>query len=111
MDQFLPVLDAAVLAVGAMLAAMTLYTAARYRELRFALVGLAIGLVGVAGGLGLLSAVEGGSVPWADLGWAPSLVLLAAEALLYVSFVATRSPTTLSETATRGGEPNPRTDP
>lgn len=85
-----PVLDALAVALGILLALIALGAARRYRDRRFALVGTALALLGLVGAVGAVALLWPGALPSADLGTVPVLLLISAEVLFYLSFVASR---------------------
>ncbi|MDE1821906.1 MAG: hypothetical protein KGJ23_13920 [Euryarchaeota archaeon] len=90
MDPLRTVLDVAVIAFGAVAAAVTLATAARYREPRFYAVGVSLAVLGAIGAVGLADLLWSGSIPDADLTATPAALLVVAEAIFYLSLVAGR---------------------
>jgi hypothetical protein len=86
-----PILDAIGFALALLLAAIALAAARRYQDLRFALVGAALAVLGLLSLVGAVDLLWPGSVPGADFGPIPALLLIGAEALFYLSFVAARS--------------------
>ena len=93
-----PILDAIGFALALLLAVIALAAARRYRDPRFALVGVALAVLGLLSLVGAVDLLWPGSVPGGDLGPIPALLLIGAEVLFYLSFVAARSWTVHSAT-------------
>jgi hypothetical protein len=93
-----PILDATAFALAVLLALIALGAARRYRERRFALVGTALAVLGLVSAVGVVDLLWPGSLPGGDLGTVPAVLIIAAEVLFYLSFVAARSGTPRSPT-------------
>jgi hypothetical protein len=87
-----PILDAIAVALAVLLAFIGFGAALRYRDLRFALVGMALSILGLVGAVGAADLLRPGTIPDGDLGTVPIVLLIASEVLLYFSFVVARSP-------------------
>jgi hypothetical protein len=91
MNEPLLVLDVIAIVLAALLALIGFGAAQRYRDRRFAFVGAALAALGFIGVVGVVDLLEPGLIPGAELGTVPVGFLILAEALLYLSFVASRS--------------------
>jgi uncharacterized membrane protein YhaH (DUF805 family) len=91
MNEIGPILDAIAFALAALLALIAVGAARRYHDRRFAMVGAALAVLGLVSVAGAVDLLWPGSIPGADLGTVPAVLLIFAEALLYLSFVAARS--------------------
>jgi hypothetical protein len=91
MNELLLVLDALAIVLAVLLALIGFGAARRYRDRRFAFVGAALTALGLVGAVGAVSLLQPGAIPGAELGTAPVAFLILAEALLYLSFVASRT--------------------
>jgi uncharacterized membrane protein (UPF0136 family) len=90
MNEIGPVLDAIAFALAVLLAYIGFAAARRYRDRRFAFVGVALTTLGLVSAVGAANLLWPGSVPGGDVGTVPAVLLIVAEALFYLSFVATR---------------------
>lgn len=90
MNDVRPILDAIAFVLAVLLALIGLAAAYRYRDPRFAFVGTALAVLGAVSAVGALDLLWPGSIPGGTLGLVPVLLLLAAEVLFYLSFVAAR---------------------
>jgi hypothetical protein len=90
-NEELLVLDAIAIILAALIAGIGIAAALRYRDRRFFFVGTALAVLGLVSGLGALDVLWPGSIPYADLGSLPVLLLIVSEALVYLSFVTSRS--------------------
>ncbi len=95
MNEIGPILDAIAFALAALLALIALGAARRYRDRRFALVGGALAVLGLVSAVGAVGLLWPGSLPGADLGTVPAMLIIGSEVLFYLSFVASR-PRTLA---------------
>lgn len=86
-----PILDAIGVALAVLLAGIALGAARRYQDRRFAFVGTALAVLGLVSAVGAVDLLWPGSLPGADLGPVPALLLIGSEVLFYLSFVAARS--------------------
>jgi hypothetical protein len=75
-----------------LLATIAFAASARYRDLRFGCIGAALAVVGLVGLLGLLNGTWSDLVPAGSSDATVLVVLIAAEALLYLSLVLARPP-------------------
>jgi hypothetical protein len=90
-NELLLVLDAVAIILAALIAGIGFAAALRYRDRRFFFVGTALAVLGLVSGLGAVDVLWPGWVPDADLGTVPVLLLIVSEALVYLSFVTSRS--------------------
>ena len=91
MNELLLVLDVIALVLAVLLALIGFGAARRYRDRRFAFVGAALTALGLVSGVGAVDLLRPGAVPGAGLGTVPAAFLILAEALIYLSLVASRS--------------------
>jgi hypothetical protein len=91
MDYLLTALETVAAGLALVLAVIALFAAQRYSERRFVFVGVGLGALGVVSLLGLVDIVADGTVPGSGLGYPTVILLLVAEALLYLSLVAKRT--------------------
>jgi hypothetical protein len=91
MNEVQLVLDAVAVALAVVLALIGFAAAYRYRDWRFSFVGIALSVLALIGGVGLVALLLPGSIPGGGLGTVPVLLLITSEVLLYLSFVASRS--------------------
>ena len=91
MNEIGPILDAIAAALAVLLSVIGGAAARRYRDRRFALVGGALAVLGLLGAIGAVALLWPGSIPGADLGPVPAALLILAEVLFYLSFVAPRT--------------------
>ncbi|MGA8303756.1 MAG: hypothetical protein WA691_04025 [Thermoplasmata archaeon] len=90
MSEIEPVLDVVALVLAILLALIGFAAAARYRDRRFAFVGVALTVLGLVSGVGLANVLWSGVIPGGHLGPTLAGLLIVSEALLYLSFVASR---------------------
>jgi hypothetical protein len=90
-NELLLVLDAVAVILAAVIAGIGFAAALRYRDRRFYFVGTALTVLGLVSALGAVDVLWPGLVPDADLGSLPVLLLIVSEALVYLSFVTSRS--------------------
>ena len=86
-DSLLVLLDACVIGLAAVLTAISLSAAYRYREMRFVCVGIALAIMGLLGLGGLLNALWSGFDAGLALGWVSAVLLLFSEIFLYLSLM------------------------
>jgi hypothetical protein len=91
MNELLLVLDLIAVVLAVLLALIGFGAARRYRDRRFAFVGAALTALGLVGAVGAVDLLSPSAVPGAELGTIPVAFLILAEALLYLSFVASRT--------------------
>lgn len=91
MDVALALLDVFIAGTGAVLSSIAFGGARRYKEPRFALVGLGVAVLALAGAVAAASVIGGVTAPQIQLGVFPASVVLAAEILLYLSVVLRRT--------------------
>jgi hypothetical protein len=85
------VLDSVAVVLAAVLAAIGLAAAVRYRDWRFASIGIALVGLGLVGVVGAVNTLWPGAIPGGDVGTTPILLVIMSEALLYISLVTSRS--------------------
>ncbi len=90
-NELLLVLDAIAIVLAALLGLIAFSAARRYRDRRFAFVGIALTALGLIGAVGAVDLTSPGAIPDGGLGEVPVALLILAEALLYLSFVASRT--------------------
>jgi hypothetical protein len=88
MDDLLAALEAFAFVLAIILAAIALMAAQRYSEGRFAFIGIGLVALGVVSLLGLLDLVFPGTIQSGALGYPPVILMLFAEAMLYLSLIA-----------------------
>lgn len=91
MNEVLLLLDAIAVVLAGLLALIGFGAARRYKDRRFAFVGSALTALGLVGVLGAVDVLSPGRIPGSQLGAVPVALLIVSEALLYLSFVASRS--------------------
>jgi hypothetical protein len=91
MNELGPILDAVAFGLAALLALIGFGAARRYADLRFALVGGAMSVLGALAALAIAGLLEPEVVPGSALGTVPAVLLILCEVLLYLSFVAPRN--------------------
>jgi hypothetical protein len=94
MNEIQLVLDAVAFVLAVLLALIGFSAAARYRDRRFAFVGVALTVLGLISGVGLADVLWSDAIPGGHLGPTLAGLLIVSEALLYISFVASRPWTT-----------------
>jgi len=93
MNEIGPILDAIAFALAVLLVFISSAAAFRYRDRRFAFVGIALSVLALLSAVGAVDLLWPGSIPGGDLGTIPAALLIVFEALLYLSFVASRAGT------------------
>jgi CHASE2 domain-containing sensor protein len=88
MDDLLAALEALAVGLAIILAVLALLAARRYSERRFAFIGVGLVALGAVSLLGLIDAFWTGAIPNGGLGYPSAVLILFAEAMLYLSLIA-----------------------
>jgi hypothetical protein len=86
-----PILDAIIFALAVLLGFIVCAAALRYRDVRFGFVAGALATLGLVGVVSATAVLWPNSIPGAELGTIPAVLIIVSEALFYLSFVIARS--------------------